>query len=216
MKGFIVNIICSQSIAIPAALILIRRRNITPVYYPFAILLWLGLINESISLTMILLHRGNMGNSNVYILLEYFLLLWQFQRWNSWKKDAVIVLGTIGLFVWILEHGYFYSFITNTSIFRLVYSSIIVLLAMHQLTKIVVSESKQLHRNPVFILSLSFLLYYTFKAYYESFNLMDTEISEHFFYWHWMILNIINLFTNLLYTYAIIWIKKKKSYSLQH
>ncbi len=216
MNGFIVNIICSHSIVIPAILILIRWRNVTPVYYPFAILLWLGLANESISLAMILLHQGNMGNSNLYILFEYFLLLWQFQRWNNWKKDSVMVLGAIGLFIWVLEHIYFYSLTTNTSIFRLVYSSIIVLLAMHQLTKVVVSEYKQLHRNPVFIISLSFLLYYTFKTYYESFNLLDTEISEHFFYWHWMILNVINLFTNILYTYAIIWIKKKKSYSLQH
>lgn len=216
MNWFIINIICSHSIVFPAFYILIRRRHIPSTFYPFALLLWLGLVNESISLIQILLHRGNMGNSNIYILLEYFLLLWQFHRWNTWKIVFTVGVGLSGLIAWILEHGHYYTLSTNTSIFRLAYSAVIVLLAMNQITKVITEESKKLFRNPTFIISFSLLLYYTFKTYYESFNVLHITLSEHFFYWHWIMLNFINLIANLLFAYAIIWIQKKKYYSLRH
>lgn len=190
-------------------LLLFRRRFIPAIYHPFTILIWLGTANELVSLYMILHVNGNMFNSNIYVLLEYLLLLWQFKRWNSWRLVIPVLLFLIGVLVWIVDNIIVHSLTTNNSLFRMIYSAIIMLLSIKQISKIITGETHHLLKNTQFLICMAFILYYTFKAYFESFNLFDVGISDQFFYWLWLVLNILNLIVNIIYSYAILWIKKK-------
>jgi hypothetical protein len=215
MNLFIVNIISSHSIVLPALLLLVRWRHLAPPYYPFAVLLWLGTVNEFFSLAMILQDRHNMPNSNIYVLVEYLLLVWQFYKWNYWKRSLPIVLLLVGTITWIMDNILLHSLATKNSLFRMIYSAIIVRLSMIQVCKVITSET-HLHKNPQLFICLTFVFYYSFKTFFESINLFDAGISDQFFYWLWLALNIVNLITNLIYAYAVLWIKKKIPFALSY
>ncbi|TXJ24912.1 MAG: hypothetical protein E6Q24_15300 [Chitinophagaceae bacterium] len=214
MSLFIVNIISSHSIVLPA-LLLLRWRHMAPPYYPFAILLWLGTVNEFFSLAMILQGHHNMPNSNIYVLAEYLLLIGQFYKWNYWKLGLLIVLLLAGTITWIIDNILLHSLAANNSLFRMIYSAIIVVLSMIQVCKIITSGT-YLRKNPQLFICLAFVFYYSFKTFFESFNLFDAGISNQFFYWLWLALNIVNLITNLIYAYAVLWIKKKTPFVLSY
>lgn len=216
MSHFIFNIISSHSIVIPAMLLLFRWRSIPAFYHPFTFLIWLGSINEFISLYMILHCHSNMVNSNIYVLLEYSLLLWQFQYWNSWQWHKTAFLFFTGTTVWIADNIILHSLTMNNSLFRMIYSAFIVLLSMMQISKIIMRGTRHLVKNAQLLLCMAFLIYYTFKTYFESYNLFDVGISDHFFYWLWLILNIVNLFVNVIYSYAILWIRKNIPFTLPY
>lgn len=216
MSSFVVNIISSLSIALPAVLISFRWRQIAPAYYSFAILLWIGALNELISLVMILNHYPNMFNSNIYVLLEYLLLIRLFMQWNHWYYLLPVVLIITGIIIWIIDNIWWHSITSDNSFFRMVYSAIIVLLSMLQCSMVVMHETRRLYKNAQFVICLTFVIYYTFKTFFESYNLLDEGISERFFYWLWLVLNIVNLFANLSYFYAILCIKKRTSFTLPY
>lgn len=216
MRSFAINIVSSLSITLPAVLILLRRRYIAAALYPFAVLLWIGTINEWISLGEISHHHPNMLNSNIYVLIEYLLLIGLFQRWNQWRYFIPFFLSIAGIIVWIIDNFFWHSIKADNSFFRMVYSAIIVLLSMFQSTRIIMHEIKQLYKNAQFVLCLTFIIYYTFKTFFESYNLLDEGISDRFFYWLWLMLNIVNLFTNLCYSYVVLCIRKKMPFTLQY
>lgn len=157
-----------------------------------------------------------MLNSNLYILFEYLLLIWLFKRWNHWKLLISLVFFISGITVWIIDNVLLHSIANNNSLFRLTYSIIIMLLSMVQICKILISSTGTLVKNAQYILCFAFVIYYSFKAYFESFNLFNIGISDRFYYWLWLILNIVNLFTNIIYTYAILWIKKNMPFALPY
>lgn len=216
MNSFVVNIISSLSIILPAVLILCRWRKIAPAYHPFAILLWIGTINELISLVMILNHHPNMFNSNIYVLLEYALLIRLFMQWNRWNYSLPALLLITGIVIWIIDNIWWHSITSDNSFFRMMYSSTIVLFSMFQCGKIVMHETRRLYRNAQFVICLTFVIYYTFKTFFESYNLLNEGISEQFFYRLWLVLNIVNLFANLSYFYAILCIKKRMPFTLPY
>lgn len=216
MSYFAVNIIASLSIMLPAGLLVLRRRRIAPAFYPFVLLLWIGTINELISLEEIIYHRSNMFNSNIYVLIEYLLLLWLFRQWNGWPHSKAFLLGFIGLAIWIIDNFFWHSIKTDNSFFRMAYSSIIVWLSMSQSIRIIINETSHLFKNAQFILCLTFIIYYSFKTFFESHNLFNEGISDNLLYWLWLLLNIVNLFTNLCYSYVVICIRKKTPFTLQY
>ncbi|MBW7840876.1 MAG: hypothetical protein H3C36_14845 [Chitinophagaceae bacterium] len=216
MSYFAINIVASLSIMLPAVLLVLRRRFIAPAFYPFALLVWIGTINELISLEEIIYHHSNMLNSNIYVLIEYLLLLWLFQQWNEWRYSSAFLLGCIGIAIWVIDNFFWHSIKTDNSFFRMAYSSIIVWLSMSQSTRIIINDTSHLYKNARFILCLTFIIYYSFKTFFESYNLVNEGISDRFFYWLWLMLNVVNLFTNLCYSYVIVWIRKKTPFTLQY
>lgn len=186
-----------------------------PMYYPLAVIFGLGLVNELFSFALIMVKKGNMASSNVYILLEFILLIWQFQKWNYWTNRLPLTIVSVGSIVWVFDNLILRSIDADNSLFRMMYSALVVLLSMQQVARIVVNEYKP-GKNPKFIFCTGFILYYIFKTYYESFNLIFTGVSNNFFYWLWLTLNTINLVTNLIYTYAILCIKKKIPFTLPY
>lgn len=210
------NIIINFSVAIPAFVFLTRLRHEWSIFVPFVLFIWFGLINDVLSFSLILQKRGNMFNSNIYVVLEYFLLLWQFSWWQKKPARLYFLLAATGGLVWLLDNFYLNSLYDNNSIFRLYSSLMIALFSLTLFSRLLIFERAPVSRNSVFLICTGFIFYFGCKSILEAFNLLDVGFSPRFYIQLFLILSIINLFANLIYAYAILWIPRKQEFTLPY
>lgn len=216
MHNFIISVVLNLSVAFPAIIGLTRFRFISSDYYPFIIVICLGLFSELLSIVMVYNTGSNAINSNIFVLLEYGLILFQFYKWNynSFKKYYVFAL--LGFTVWCIDNFFINSIIENNSLFRVFYSFVIVFLSIDQLNKIIVNEKNVLFKNAMFAICIGFLFYYTCKAFVEVFNAVHLGLSYNFLWNLWIILYFVNVVSNVIYALAILCIPRKHEFTLPY
>ena len=117
MKGYYTYIIFSLSILIPTIAGIIRSNSTLKSYYPFLIFIWLGTLNEILSIVLALTVRSNTISSNIYVLLEYVILLFQFYKWNNGSIRKLMVLILLGFLVWIVDNVILHTITDSNSLF---------------------------------------------------------------------------------------------------
>ena len=199
----------------PALAAVFRFKIMIPKYRPLLILLLLGLINESLSAIYIFSVKSNTINSNIYVLVEYLLILWQFNRLGtSYSKTFFTVLVTLGAATWFVDNLLLSSLQNNNSLFRMCSSLVLVYVSIEKANQLLFFNGIVLIRNPDLLISLGFFAYFSFKTFIEVFNVFPMRINPDFYANLWVILSVINIFTNLLFTLAIICIRRKEEFIL--
>jgi len=209
-----IRLILTFSIIIPVVISWIRFKQINPAYYPFIFCLWLGLINEIVSYIASKITHSNAVNSNIYGLLESFLITWQFYTWklfHRFKPLFTIILCLLAA-VWIVENFIISSITSFNSYFIIIYSFIIVLMSISVLNMLLVRERKFLLTNPIFLLCITFIIYYTYNALVETFWVYGA--SKEFRIRIHRIEEFMNVFANIVYSLAIIWMPTKHRFTL--
>lgn len=212
MPGYILDIILNHSIALPAMAGMVRFKTLVESYCPFLIFLWLGLLNETLSLLLIYNAGNNLINSNVYVLFEYLVLIYQFYRWNCNSVKRLLVLIGIGITVWITDNLVIHSLTNSNSIFRSFYALVLLLLSIDKINSLLISEKRSLRKNPTFLICIAFLFYYGYKSFFEAVNIFDLDFSDMFYRYLWVSLSIINCIANLVFTLAIVWVPKRQTF----
>ena len=212
---FELNVIFSLSIAIAASLSWIRFGQISPAYHPFVFLINLGLINEITSMLVVRSGYSNSVNYNVYSLVEFLLITWQFKRWKLFArwKNLYVFLQVSALAFWITENFIFKNLQSFNSYFVIVSSYVIVLMSIHRINQLVHSTD-ELIRNAGFIICLCFVFYFTYAVLVEAFWVYGLSKSTVFVTRIYSILIYINLFINLAYAIAVLWIPAKPKFIL--
>ncbi len=100
MAGYIVDIFLNHSLALPAIIGAVRFKTMIKSCGPFLLFLWLGLLNETLSLILIYTVGNNLANSNIYVLLEFLILLYQFYLWNGENSKKLLLFISLGILVW--------------------------------------------------------------------------------------------------------------------
>ena len=214
MHGFILNVLLSYSILIPAAVGIVRFTSITQDFYPFILLIWLGLVNETVSIILAYTIKSNVVNSNIYVLLEYFLILVQFYKWNGPRNSRLYYFFALtGLSVWIADNVVINTVTENNSIFRIFYSSVITFFSIALINKVFVRERNSLIKNAMFLICSTFFIYYSCKAFVEVFNAFHLGLSKQFNRYVFMILYLANSFSNIIYAIAILCIPRKQKFT---
>ena len=212
---FELNVIFSLSIAIAASLSWIRFGHISPAYHPFVFLINLDLINEITSMLVVRSGYSNSVNYNVYSLVEFLLITWQFKRWKLFArwKNLYVFLQVSALAFWITENFIFKNLQSFNSYFVIVSSYVIVLMSIHRINQLVHSTD-ELIRNAGFIICLCFVFYFTYAVLVEAFWVYGLSKSTVFVTRIYSILIYINLFINLAYAIAVLWIPAKPKFIL--
>lgn len=216
MNPFYIHVILNHSIIIAALVGLFRFKNISNDFYPFIFFIWIGLLNDSLSLGLILAHRSNTANSNIFVLLELALVLWMFCKWNPEKRKLYTWIGVASFAVWLADNVIINSLAENNSIFRVYYSFTILLLSIDTLNRLLFFENGRLLKNAKFIICLIFLFYYGFNAFIESFNVFRLGLSSEALNMLWWMHSFVNLIANLLYALAVLWVPTKVKYILHY
>ena len=213
MLNYLLMTLFNYSIIIAAIIAIVRFKSIMADYYPFVFFIWLGLFNEILSLFLIYNYQSNSANSNIYVLTEYMILLMQFYKWNNKDIKKYYVLAAIGIAVWITDNFIINTLSQNNSVFRVFYCFVILFFSIDKLNKLLVFEYGNLLKHPMFIICVTFVFYYGFKAFVESFNMVRLGLNPAILRDLWIILYFVNGTANLLYAIAVLCIPTKLKFT---
>lgn len=212
MNRYLVNVLLTYSILLPAIAAAIRYKAVLKDFRPFFWLLWLGLLNETISLFRIYTTGSNTVNSNIYIFLEYCLILLLYYRWSQNRSKKFILLAGLGLLVWLSDNIFINQITQNNSLFRMFYSFVIVFMSIDVINRIIVFDTSPVYKNAMFLIALVFVFYYGFKAYIEAFNVLHIGVGTKILITLWKILYFVNVVANVLFTAAVLCMPKKQKF----
>ena len=206
----------SYSIVIATTIGLIRFGKIIPAYRPFVFILVLSLCGELLHTFMSHYFGTNAVSANIYVLVECYLWLWQFHRWKAFKHHTFLFwfLVTLLTAIWMVENIWMRKIWTFSSFFRMSYSFVLVFLCINQLNDLIVNERKVLLRSSCFLICLGIVFFYSFKIMVEAFYLFELPLSDAFHFYLYYIPIGMNLFVNLLFALAALWIPTRQRFSL--
>ena len=206
------------SIALAALIGLARFPKVHKTFHPFIFLVTVALVPEIANRVTIGYYQGsNAVITNIYGLIEYLFWLWQFYNWNAFKKGSrsLMVLLLLPTAVWITENVILGKLSTFSSGFAILYSFCVVFLAINQVNRQIVEERKNLFSNPTFLICSGLIIFFTYRILVESFYLLDmAQTNREFLHNIFNILKFVNVFVNLLFAFAALWIPTRQRFSL--
>ena len=217
MPSFTFFVTSACSILVPFSVSLIKWNRLKNNYLPLITLLALGLFNESVSLINVYRHIPNTINGNIFVLLDFLIVIWLFSRLQlSYSNRFLILLIMLGILVWVVDNFLLNALSGNNSLFRMVASLFIVIVSIDKLNQLLFFQNRNGNMIADMLISIGVLCYYSYKSFVESFHLFPMAIDKISFYTNlWVILGIINIGMNLLLTAAIICIPQKPAYSIR-
>jgi hypothetical protein len=207
----------SQSILLPIIAGLVRYRRIDKSYQPFFILLLIGLLTEIISFVIIKRHRQNGFVVNIYILIEWVMIAWQFHVWGFLKHKSGIfwLLVFLVSLLWVAENFVFGRITDFSPYFRFFYFFLIVLLSTNKINFMITHDNRSLFRNPKFLICIGFLIYFIFMTlYYWAYQVSmydKLQMSSTFIF----LMVWINALTNSIYAMAFLLIPARVQFTLK-
>ena len=205
-------------IMIPAVVGWIRFPQINPVFYPFLISIWLNALNVIFGSIIVQFGYYNIFHYNIWFLIDAFLLLWLFKKWNLFESKKVYYSLWVLLSVCWLAESIFLSKLTRdyNSYFRIFYSFLIVLMSISTINSLLMRERKPLIRNPMFIICCTLVLLNTITVMAESFFAFNLQLGAAFRIKMERMIVLTGLICDLVYTLAILWMPKKQAFVLQY
>jgi hypothetical protein len=210
MRDYQLWTLLNNLICVAAVIAIIRIRNIDRQFLPFVFLVWSAASAELISTQFSQRGYTNAPVVNLYSLAEFLLIIWQFARWRLFtNKNILLGLATGAVILWTVENllvSDMQKFNTYTVI---LFGFVFVLFSISMLNRIIINESGSLLKNPIFLLCLAFIIYFTFSSIVEIFWIYGLDKSKAFRASIYNIFVYVNLFINLLYTVVMLVIPKK-------
>lgn len=194
----------------------VRIKKTDPAYLPLILLLTAGFVTEIISIIVSRKGFSNALNVNVFTLMEACLVTQLFYKLGLFaKRTWPVLLQVLFVLGWVAECFYYRNLNSFYSHFIIGYSTILVFLSINLLHTVLFQTSAKLYRNPVFLISMGLIVYFTYSIIVELFwfyGLNNTEVFRNKIY---TIFSYINLFTNTLFILATLWIPLKREYILR-
>jgi hypothetical protein len=216
MKYFFIFLI-SQSILLPIIAGLVRLRRIDKSYQPFLLLLVIGFLVEIISLISIRLTKENTIPVNIYTLVEWTLLAWQFHVWGflRQKKKTFYALLGLGALIWIVVNIVFGKIHEFSPYFRFFYYFVIVLLSVNEINFMITHYNRNLFRNPRFLICIGLIIYFVYMiVYYWAFEISKlgkSEISISIM----VLVAYVNVLANIIYAIAFLLIPAPQKFTFK-
>jgi hypothetical protein len=214
---YTLSLILGSSVFIAGIIGLARSKKILKTYWPFLFFIWLSAVNDTFSVISVSLWKTNSPNGNLYTFIEFLLVFWLFKKWSirpvrNIEKALVLVM----LAIWIYDNLILHSLFTVNSIFRVCYSLVIIFYSISELNRTILAERKSLLMNAKFIICITFIIYYSYKAIVEVFYIINPQLSPDFYWNLYMVLVFVNLFSNLMYALATAWIPTRQKFILPY
>lgn len=207
-------LVSAFSIALPLAASLLHYKRMRRRYLPLVVLFAVGFMNEITSILMVYFRRNNSVNSNLYTILEYLLFLSLFRQLGVINQKTMRIGIGIGVLVWVIDNLMVNGIQQHITVSRILSSLMIVWLSMERLVQLIYG-SKQSFRRTDLVFCSCFFMYYAYQAFIAIFDLFPMGVPVSFYTGLWLMLGIINLVMNIVYTTVILWIPKPKAITLR-
>lgn len=204
-------VLFSASVFIATVIGWVRFLKTDPASFPFLLCLTFASVNEMISYLVTRLHIDTNLNNNLYILLEALLITWQFRKWGLFMNKTALFLAiqsSITLF-WLADNLLLTGLYQLNLYFRIFYSFVIVIMSIHMNNILIFTYRRKLLQSHIFLICSGLIIYFTYKILIEAFWLYGLNSSREFRISVYLVLTWINLFVNIIYALAMLWIPKK-------
>ncbi len=214
--SFELNSLFSLSILTGAVIGWVRFEKTDPAFQPFLWLVWLGLFNELAGIAIMRAGYTNAFNYNVFALSESILITLLYYKWGLFRKKKAAYITLQGLFVagWVTENFVISGIFIFNSYFIIAHSLAIVLMSMAMMDQLLFKNNTPLLRQSSFLICQGLILLFTYTALVETFWIFGLNRSGLFRIRIYEIFAYINLFTNLIFALAILWMPMKRRYLL--
>lgn len=215
--NYYLNVGISMLIGVAAILAIIKWRRISEAYHPFLVLLCAGFINEITSVLAIKYYYTNVVNYNIYLLFEMWLVLLFFKKMNmfqqrTWLFRLLLFLTTTW---WVVEILFIKSIFTFNHYTIILYSFITLVLASSYVVYLIFYETSRLLQEARFLINLGLAVFAAVSLLIESIYLYALGLSSSFRLELQYLQSYANLFTNIIFIIAVIWIPTKRRYILR-
>jgi hypothetical protein len=202
----------SYSILLAGIIGAIRLKWLDRSFLPFLILIWIGCFNEFLSEFLIARKMHTIINSNIYVLIEGLCITWLFYLQRLFKNASFFLHAILSslILVWVIEITLIRSIHDVFIYYRIFYSFCIVFMSIQQINTLLTSSRTSIHTNALFLICIGFIIYFTYKILVNSFWLYGLKRSQDFVMGIYAIMIYINLFCNLIYALATLWIPRKQ------
>lgn len=204
-------VLFSASVFIATVIGWVRFLKTDPASFPFLLCLTFASVNEMISYLVTSLHIDTNLNNNLYVLLEALLITWQFRKWGLFMNKTALFLAiqsSITLF-WLADNLLLTGLYQLNLYFRIFYSFLIVIMSIHMNNILIFTYRRKLLQSHIFLICSGLIIYFTYKILIEAFWLYGLNSSREFRISVYLVLTWINLFVNIIYALAMLWIPKK-------
>jgi hypothetical protein len=199
----------------PLTASLLHYKRMRARYLPLVVLFALGFANELTSVIMVYTRRNNSINSNLYTLMEFLLFLLLFRQLGVTTRKFLLAATAGGIVCWIADILTVNGMQHHIVVSRILSSLIIVWLSMERIVQLIYNNPEQTHRRTDLAFCSCFFVYYAYQAFIAIFDLFPMGMANGFYTSLWLILGIINLVMNIVYTTVILWIPKPRAFTLR-
>lgn len=210
----------SLSIVFAVIIGVIRFRKINPSYYPFIYRVSLSLVVELLRRVLLLQNNYSAATlvTNLFALADFFLFAWLFHNWGLFKKDKRLYLGILlGFFVaWcVATYASPKHFFSANLYFRILYSFALIFFSVTTLNSLIINTRGGMLRNAKFWICIGIIIFYTLFIIIcaTQLSVVRENVSKDFQRKFYDIMVFSNLFVNLLYAGAVLWIPRKKVFT---
>ncbi|MBN9382386.1 MAG: hypothetical protein J0H74_16575 [Chitinophagaceae bacterium] len=213
----IVAFLLSQSILLPIITGLVNFRRLDGSYQPFFLLLIIGFLTEVIGfITISGYGASNFIIVNIYLLIEWTLIAWQFHVWGFLRHNQRLFYGLLILMAlgWAVENLLFHRITGMVVYFRFLYFFIIVLLSINKINFMITHENRNLFRNPRFLICIGFIIYFLYMIVYIWAFAISFFGAEQITRRITFFMSYINVLTNIIYAIAFLLIPKPLKFTL--
>jgi hypothetical protein len=203
---------------------MVRLKKIEESYYPFIAIMGTASITEFIRITQLFNYYLNLGLPlgisievyNIYVLAIGILYPLLFYKWGLLRRPSYILPLIIGalVLIWVIDHFVYngYQLPKPTKFYRMTYSLLLCLFAIHHINKLIIREKNRLLRNSSFLICIGLLFFFIPYIIIEGIFLFNPKTSGDFYASVFEIRSRYNPVIYLIFTVAILWIPRKKPF----
>jgi hypothetical protein len=195
---------------------LVRFRRLGKTYQPLFFMSLAGLVCEAISDYLAHLHTSNADVANIYALLEWIFVFWQFRVWGFFRarKEIAYAILAAPCIVWVAENLIFGRMTNFSPYFRIFAGFTIVLFSVNKINFMITHDNRKLLGHPDFLICIGFIIYFIYDIVYEwayqSSRSGATQITTTIIF----LFGYINALTNIIFAIAFLRIPSPKKYTL--
>jgi len=206
----------SESILLPLIIGLVRLRRSGKAYRPFFLMIACAALNEPISFVFARMTRSNAIPNNIYALIEWLLIAWQFHKWGllQTRKKVFYVLVLFVSLIWVTEDLVLREITIYPPYFTVFYSFLIVLFCVNKINFMITHDDRKLYGNPIFLICIGFIIFFIYRIVYEwayQTSLYGTTgITDNII----MLFSYVNALVNVIFAIALLRIPHPQKFTL--
>lgn len=219
LKFFWVSYFSSYFALIPTILGAIKYSNTKIFYRPFYLFIFLSCFVDITGFNLILLKQQNIATvlGNIYVLISSIILLSFFENARIIRRKYIFyILLSFLITVWTLDNLILHKINSTNSFFRIIYSSLTALLSIQLINNHIITYRTNILKEPSFLISIVFILNFSYRSVLESIFLFDLPISNGVYFYTMSIFVFLNLLSNIFYSIAILCIQAKQRFTLSY